>query len=396
MSFCNVPRNKSSNEAPLDLPEGMPSLRSFYLYMSSVCNLKCRHCWIRPTYVSSEPSPGDVLDVHQLHEAVTKAKPMGLSFAKLTGGEPMLHPQFMKIAEMLTHMGLKLSMETNGTLITAPSARHLKEKSNVNFISVSLDGANSKTHDEFRGVSGAFDAALRGLGHLVNAGYENMQLIMSVHRGNLKQIDDLVTLAADRGAKTVKISPVTKVGRGTVIHERGEALDFDESFELSRYVFGPLQKKSPIRVIMNFPLALTPLPEIARRKRRTGGCGVRGILGILGTGEIALCGIGQTIPELVYGRLGEDSIRDIWLHHPKILALRRDLEDLESFPALCRDCIHVRSCRTGCVAQNYMQSGHLVQTSPICEEAASRGIFPETRIRSMVHPNGTTDKGFKA
>ena len=170
-------------------------------------------------------------------------------------------------------------------------------------------------------------------------------------------------------------------GRGTAMHERGEALDFDERLDLARHVYGPLQRTSPIRVIMNSPPALTPLPEIARRKGRTGDCGVRRILGILSTGEVALCGIGRTIPDLVYGRLSEDSIRDIWLRHPRVLELRRDLDDLDVFPDLCRKCIHVRSCRTGCVAQNYLESGHLVWPDRFCGEAESRGIFPSTRKR---------------
>ena len=59
-------------------------------------------------------------------------------------------------------------------------------------------------------------------------------------------------------------------------------------------------------VVINLPLALMSISEIIRRKGSTGDCGVRGILGVLGTGEIALCGIGRTIPELVYEQLGVD------------------------------------------------------------------------------------------
>lgn len=381
MSLCDAPNHESEDKSPLDLPDGVPPLRALYLYLCNSCNLKCRHCWITPTHVKDAPSPGDMMDIDLLREAVETAKPMGLSSGKLTGGEPMLHPRFMEIAEMLTDLGLDLNMETNGTLITRESARHLKRETNVHFISVSIDGADAKTHDAFRGVPGAFDAALGGLGYLTDAGYTNVQVIMCVHRGNLNQVDDLVKLAARRGAKSVKINPATKGGRGTAMHERGEALDFEERSKLARYVYGQLEKKSPIRVIMHSAPALTPLPEIVRNVGCPGDCGVQGILGILGTGHIALCGIGKTIPDLVYGRLGEDSIRDIWLHHPRILALRRNFDDLDAFPELCKACIHLRRCRTGCVAHNYMESGHLLWPDRDCMEAAQRNIFPETRKR---------------
>ncbi|MFQ5412692.1 MAG: SynChlorMet cassette radical SAM/SPASM protein ScmF, partial [Phycisphaerae bacterium] len=127
---------------------------------------------------------------------------------------------------------------------------------------------------------------------------------MSVHRGNLGQIEDVVQLASGRGAASVKFNPITNDGRGEKMHDRGETLDFDGILTLADYVRGELQERVPIRLVLNIPPALTPIPVLWRTRGTTGDCGVSSILGMLGTGEIALCGIGRTIPELVYGRLG--------------------------------------------------------------------------------------------
>ena len=335
---------------PLDLPEGVPPLRSFYLYMSNSCNLACRHCWITPRFVDGKPDPGDVIDVEALRAAVKEAKPLGLGSAKLTGGEPMLHPQFLEIVDLLTAEGLGLNMETNATLLTPEIARHLKDQTKLSFISVSLDGADAATHDAFRRVEGSFDAALRGLDALVAAGYTNSQVIMCVHRGNRSQIDDLIRLAADHGAGSVKLNPVTNSGRGAALHKHGESLDFDERLEFSRDVYDGIRARAPISVVLNMPLALKPLTELQRTKGQTGDCGVRHILGMLGAGEIALCGIGRTVPELVYGRLGVDSIREIWLRHPTILEMRRILEEHRKYPGICGERVFAATCRTACMA----------------------------------------------
>jgi Predicted Fe-S oxidoreductases len=93
-----------------------------------------------------------------------------------------------------------------GTLLTAEKARHLKEATKVSFVSVSLDGPDARSHDSFRGVPGALDAALRGLDCLVNAGYKNCQVIMSVHRGNRHQVEEVVALATAHGANSVEIT----------------------------------------------------------------------------------------------------------------------------------------------------------------------------------------------
>ena len=384
MTFCDPAEQEAitgHDISALNLPEGVPPLRSFYLYLSSSCNLRCRHCWITPEYSKSGPSPGKTIIIEDLYKAVIEAKELGLSQAKLTGGEPMLHPNFREIVDMLTNEGISMNMETNGTLMTYETACYLKEHSKVNFISVSLDSPVPEEHDAFRGVKGAFDATVNGLRAMVSAGYTNCQVIMSVHRGNILQVKDLVNLAKELGAASVKFNPVTHSGRGITMHERGEALGFREYLDFSRYVNEELRPSAHISVIMPVPLSLTPLNELWRTKGKCGDCGVIGILGVLGGGEIALCGIGETIPELVYGHLGIDSIRDIWLNNQVLNELRRDIEDPASYPGVCGSCIHARACRTGCVANNYTYCGRLVSPGWLCDEAYRRGLFPASRLR---------------
>jgi len=261
-------------------------------------------------------------------------------------------------------------------------ANFLKTETTVDFISVSIDSPIPAEHDAFRGVPGAFDAAIRGLDFLVEAGYTNCQVIMSVHRGNGDQIEDLIQLAIEHKAASVKFNPVTRVGRGIKMHEKGDAPGYSEYLELARYIHEELRLQYQIPLFLPMPLALTPFNELWRTKGGTSDCAVVGILGILGSGDIALCGIGQTNPELVYGKLGRDNIRDIWLHHPTILGLRKDLSDHVQYPGICHSCIHAKVCRTGCVASNYLNCGIMVSPNWLCEEADRRGQFPKNRIKS--------------
>jgi len=387
VSICDAPTEVNATRPKLDLPEGVPALRSFYLYMSNTCNLRCRHCWITPGFGDGKETPGDFVDTEALRRAVVESKPLGLGAVKLTGGEPMLHPRFMEIADMLTAEGMSMDMETNGTLMTAEKARHLKEKTNVRFISVSLDGPDARSHDGFRGVPGAFDATLRGLDYLVRAGYKNCQVIMSVHKGNRPHVEEVVALAVAHGASSVKFNPVTRTGRAEAMEKSGEVMDFDEHLAFARYVSTELRPKARVTVILNMPPALTSMRDLMRTHGRTGDCGVLRILGILGNGDIALCGIGRTVPELVYGKLGRDSIREIWFSNPTILGLRRSLADVDALPNPCAKCLFVRTCRTGCVANNYTEGGSLTAPTWLCAEAYRRGVFPMNRAQRRI-PSG--------
>ncbi len=379
MTVCD-PLPESAPAAPaLNLPDGVPALTSFYLYLTDGCNLHCRHCWIAPRFVNGKPDPGECLDVDLLRKAVTEAKPLGLSNAKLTGGEPTLHPQFVEIADYLTAEGLSLTMETNGTLIDAALARRLKEKTSLWHISVSLDGPNAEIHDAFRRVPGSFDAATRGLKHLVDVGYRP-QVIMCPHKGNVRYIEDVVKMAVELGAGSVKFNPVTSTGRGIAMHEHGETLDFEETMTLAHWIRGELQSRTPIRLILATPLALYTVSELVKAGDN-GMCHVRHILGVLGSGEMALCGIGRTIPALVFGNLREKSVADVWFDTPVLHELRRELD--APYPGVCGQCVHAGRCLTYCVAQNYETTGRLVAPDRLCAAADERGAFPTGRLRSI-------------
>src|SRR5665647_1504590 len=95
----------------------MHALQTLYFYLSEGCNLACRHCWMGPRFdVTGNQYP--VLPVELFETAILEAKPLGLRGVKLTGGEPLLHPHFMHLLEIVRREELNVSIETNGLLCT--------------------------------------------------------------------------------------------------------------------------------------------------------------------------------------------------------------------------------------------------------------------------------------
>jgi radical SAM protein with 4Fe4S-binding SPASM domain len=156
-------------------------------------------------------------------------------------------------------------------------------------------------------------------------------------------------------------SPLGNKGRGAALHASNAGLSLEELIAFERHVRTKLAQKTKLRLFVSlFPPAFLPQKELWQSKGVIGTCGVITNLGILGSGEISLCGIGWSVPDMVFGRLGEDSIRDIWLCHPRVLQLRRELTDVAAYPGICGDCIHAGACHTGCVANNYLEGSRLV------------------------------------
>lgn len=347
----------------------VPPLSQIYFYLTEGCNLACRHCWIAPRYDATGHLSR--LPVETFRRAIAEAKPLGLSAVKLTGGEPLMHPQFLELVRIVRSVGLGLTVETNGVLCTPKIARELAEAKA--FVSVSLDGADAKTHEWVRGVPGCFDATLKGIGNLVAAGLRP-QVIMSLMRCNADQIEEMLSLAKHLGAGSVKFNMVQPTARGEALTDHGEALNVQEFLRLGSKVESEIGPYAGIKIYFDYPPAFRSLSRLAEG---CGVCHILNILGVLSDGSYALCGIGYSVPELIFGRVGE--LQQVWKGNEILKRLRRDLP--EGLQGVCKSCLMKNICFGACVAQNYYREKSLFSAFWFCQEAHEKGLFPNTRMR---------------
>ncbi|MCC7208142.1 MAG: radical SAM protein [Anaerolineae bacterium] len=357
------------------------------MYVTGECNLACRHCWITPAFIQSKRSSGERSLPYDLFvQAIREGEPLGLTHVKFTGGEPLVHPDLEKMLLYVTERELGITIETNGTLITASFARFMREETNVRALSVSLDGATSLTHDSMRGVQGSFESARRGVQFLVDVGFAP-QVIMSIHEGNLDEIRSLAEWASSVGCSSLKLNIIQTTGRGSKMGSR--ITDISRLIEIGRWVTGALQPKVSIPIYYSWPPAFDRLGQLTSNSGCT-SCSIFNILGILHTGQVSMCGIGVQVPELLYGQIGHESVAEIWVHHPTLLRLREDLP--RRLNRVCGDCVLRDTCFGFCVALNYQSSQELTAPFWFCELADKAGLFPESRKRVHNHPSSPSIK----
>ena len=153
------------------------------------CNNDCRHCWLR--IPAESPERKNELDLEKIREIVDEARKMGCREWNISGGEPMLRPDFMEIFDYVTTKSALYSINTNGTLITPRIARLLKRKGTK---MIALYGADAKIHDHITRNPGSFDAAMRGFAYLKEAGAGFIVQLIPM-RDNYHQFDEMVRLA---------------------------------------------------------------------------------------------------------------------------------------------------------------------------------------------------------
>ena len=133
----------------------------------------------------------------------------------LSGGEPLFRSDIFQLARYATDKGLRVALATNGTLVTKDFARMIVD-SGVRRVAISLDGADARTHDTFRGIPGAFDAAIHGFRNLKNLDM-SVQINTTIARHNAHQLPEVLELAKFLGADALHTFLLVPVGCGVDI-----------------------------------------------------------------------------------------------------------------------------------------------------------------------------------
>lgn len=102
------------------------------------------------------------LTLEEFQPVMNSAMQLGAAQIKITGGEPFVHPQMLKLVGLASSLFRQVTVETNETLLEAKSIKLLSELRNVH-LNVSLDGATSETHSLLRRDPRAFARTVRNL-----------------------------------------------------------------------------------------------------------------------------------------------------------------------------------------------------------------------------------------
>lgn len=134
--------------------------------LTPLCNLDCKMCYISEKKREVEQQ-GGLLPIDFWLDKAKEAAAQGMLFLLLTGGEPILYPEFFKLYESLQNMGIYLSLNTNGTTLNKETIRFL-EKHPPRKLNISIYGASSDTYKNLCGNGSAFEQFMKNLERLAH------------------------------------------------------------------------------------------------------------------------------------------------------------------------------------------------------------------------------------
>ena len=188
---------------------GLPISGTFELCKR--CNFNCKMCYVHRKGDTTE----NELTASQWLELGKKARDAGTVFLLLTGGEPLVRADFPIIYTGLKSLGLVVSINTNGFLLSDEIAE-LFIKNPPYKLNISLYGTDDESYQSLCGVP-AFSTVLKNIENLKTHGIQ-IKLNISITPDNCDKLDELYALVNRLGlnvkATTYMYPPVrTKDGK---------------------------------------------------------------------------------------------------------------------------------------------------------------------------------------
>ena len=268
------------------------------------CNLDCVFCY---NDLGLQGRPMTLDDYQRFFGDLASLSCLHLT---LSGGEPLVHPQFFEIAAKGRDLGFVLRIKSNGHSLRGRTLRRLKEEIDPFVVEVSLHGASAGTHDRQTRVAGSFERLLANFEEMSAEGLR-FKINSTLTRWNESEIEGMFALAERFGAPLTVDPDVTPRDDGDL-----SPLDLSATPEGLRRLFSYGRTDDVVRQ------GDAELPTVDSKKH----CGA-------GSSGIAVDPFGNVYPCVQWrrpvGNLHQRSIRDIWSGNAKLEEVRRLSEEVK-------------------------------------------------------------------
>ncbi len=305
------------------------------------CNLECRHCY------RIEDTKREEISLQRITNLLTELRQAGCLFLTISGGEPLLHPDFLDICRQAHSLNMAISIFTNGTLITESLIEQLAQL-NIVDIHLSIYGVTSETHDSITQHKGSYNKTINAASMLKRHGLPvRFKYIMM--KGNIREYKDMLGLAKQMDIP-YDIDPI--------ITPRDDGDMAPTTLSLSNEDLGLIYKDV--------------LPPATDSQTSTTCSSGRSYCAINSYGDVYPC-IQLPVPA---GNIMDSAFLDIWNNSKWFREIRNFCSPSQ---AACAICAEVGYCRP-CPGMNYLETKNIY------------GISNETCRHARAIKRAVTDK----
>lgn len=310
------------------------------LELTERCNLSCKFC-----YNSQKP-----IDSSYVMEILQRLVEEGVPEIVLTGGEPVLHPQFSDILYRCSTMFQKTMLQTNGTLINDDVANLLAEVG-VYEVNISLHGS-AELHDSLTMRKNSHKAAIKAIKRLICRNVRvSSNFVMT--KENITGLKQNLTELYQLGVRCMTLTRFTPIGIGSTSSQL--ALSLKEIIEAIRVAdqFKHINPDATILLANSLPFCALPCSLSSYCEYCHFGAS-RFYIDI--NGNVLMCGMSR----VQLGNIMQKTFAELKEHSQEFS--RHILG--EDVPQECSECENFQRCRGGCRAAALASTGDLCGADP--------------------------------
>jgi radical SAM protein with 4Fe4S-binding SPASM domain len=347
------------NGHPLDRVAREP--RTCILEITRRCNLRCIHCENQ----CGEVSPRE-LSTEQIRCVARELVQLGCHDIEITGGEPLLHPEWDDLCRDFAGVGLRPALITNGTLLDQERLARALD-AGVAAVGISLDGLQA-THDSIRLGPAAGPSPWRQTVAAIERALPRIETIVitAVNRRNLAELPALRDYLAALGVPRWQIQLVIPMGRALAVAQPFVIAPADLETLTAFLVEARAKARTP-RIDASDTIGYFTERELGLRGSPDApslwtGCQA-GIRSVAITYDGRVRGCSGMPPEFDAGDLHDESLTTIWNDAERFAYSTRF--DAGKLAGPCARCRVGPLCRAGCTTMAYWTTGS-IYTNPFC------------------------------
>jgi PqqA peptide cyclase len=288
----------------------------------------------------------------------------------LTGGEPLVRDDLEALVEGARALDLYTNLITSGIPCTRERLARLQALGLDN-VQVSIQDARAPESDRIAGLR-SFDRKLEVIGWVKELGLP-LTFNTVLHRENLDHVPEIIALAESVGADRLELANTQYLG--WALTNRRVLLPTREQLDRAREIARAARDRLRGRMEVLF---VTPDYYADFPKSCMDGWGQRFMV-VSPDGLVLPCHAAHTLPGLVFSRVQDQPLDEIWYHSTGFNAFRGE----EWMPEPCRSCERRTLDFGGCRCQAFHLTGNATVTDPACRLAPDHQLIEIARDEAV-------------
>ncbi|MGZ8143776.1 MAG: pyrroloquinoline quinone biosynthesis protein PqqE [Methylosarcina sp.] len=326
--------------------------------LTYACPLQCPYC-SNPIDYSKYPSE---LTTEDWKRVLSEARKMGAVQLGFSGGEPLTRKDLVELVEHARQLGYYSNLITSGYGMTEEKIVQLR-KAGLDHIQVSIQASTRELNDHIAGTE-SFQHK-QEIARLVKKHGYPMVLCVVIHRENIHQMPDILTMAEQLGADYLELANTQYYGWAHV--NRDLLMPTREQFEQAEAIAQAFKEK--VAGKMKIYYVVSDYYE-DRPKACMNGWGTT-FLTIAPDGVALPCHSARELPGLDCPNVKDASIEQIWNESRAFNFFRGD----EWMKEPCRSCDEKEKDHGGCRCQAYLLVSDMYAADPVCSKSPDHHLI---------------------